>query len=190
MVEVVKIAQWVEGKVPGGPGIIFVRTKAKCRALAEAVSHQLGMTVPAVTSEVPLALRRRYIERLQKRDLPCIVATSAMSTGVDIPELRWVAFADKGRAPIWVIQSAGRGSRPAPGKTAFDVFDLVASEAGTRRKHLEGYCEDPEDVVELCRRRSQRVESQHTTAAPRGLDLGWLWTIVIVLALYALCMMD
>lgn len=195
---ILKVAHWIEGQAAcsAGPGIVFVRTKARARALAETVSKLLGRPVPHVTSEVGQKTREQYLARLRSGSLPVVVATSALSTGVDIPELRWVAFADRGKAPIWVIQSAGRGSRPAPGKTGFDVFDLIVDEAATRRDHLKGYCDDPEDVVELCRQRPRRSnggkikeETRQAAGAARPYIIGWFWTLAIAFALYAMCIL-
>lgn len=193
-----KVAKWAASRVEmrAGSGIVFVRTKERARLLSEAIAAEIGYGVPYITSEMSKARREKWIEGLRTGLVPVVVATSAMSTGVDIPELRWVAFADAGKAPIWVIQSAGRAARPAEGKDGFEVFDLVTDDASTRRKHLEGYCEDPEDAVELCRKRAQKkmgTASQRQAAGTEGVargpscDIGWFFTLAIALALYVTC---
>ena len=142
-----KVVNWaVETAGRAAPGIIFVKRKDRAKSLAEAIEQRLGGAAVWVTSEVPEGDRRGYIERMRSGELKVAVATSAWSTGVDIPELRWIAYADKGRAPIWVEQAGARGSRIAEGKDSFDLYDIACEDSHERAEHISGYTMD--DVLE------------------------------------------
>jgi len=143
MSDIQKIAKWATEKASTQlPGLIFVRRKDKAKQLAAAIEAEMGCFVPWVTSEVPQKTRDEYISKMKDGRIPVAVATSAWSTGLDIPELRWVSFADEGRAPIWVTQAAVRGSRLAEGKTSYEIYDLSCKDSPERRQHLQGYVDD------------------------------------------------
>jgi superfamily II DNA helicase RecQ len=158
MASIERVAGWTADRVfaSNGPGIVFVRTIGKCRALAQAISEITGKTIPAVTSKMPKAERDALAKRLDAHDaaVPLVVATSAWATGIDIPNLRWIAYADRMQAPIFTIQAAGRGSRISDGKQDFDIYDLQGDETSrARAQHTAALCDDAATVEELARSR-------------------------------------
>jgi superfamily II DNA or RNA helicase len=158
MASIEKVAAWAADRVfaSTGPGIIFVRTIDKCHALAQAISEITGKTVPPVTSKMPRAQREAIAKQLDAQDatVPLVVATSAWATGIDIPGLCWIAYADRMKAPIFTIQAAGRGSRIADGKQDFDIYDLQGDETSRdREQHTSSLCSDADLVEKLSRSR-------------------------------------
>jgi superfamily II DNA or RNA helicase len=126
------------------PGICFVKTKKRAEELAKHISYYTGRETPVVTGDTPKLARKELSEAMTRRDpdYPVAITPGAWSTGVDIPALRWVGFCDLGQAPIWAIQSAGRGSRKdGKDKHEFFIYDFGATEdADARAGHTNGYC--------------------------------------------------
>jgi len=179
------VAVWAAQQAKtSSPGVVFVRRKAKAEQLAAAIENVLGEPVPWVTSDVPQHKRDAYVEQLRSGKTAVAVATSAWSTGLDIPELRWVAFADEGKAPIWVTQAAVRGSRVAEGKTEFEVFDLQCKDSAVRREHLSDYIEDTDalEQVQLARKASDNYNNTDSTE-PRY----WLMGLILMLSFWVTC---
>lgn len=104
-----------------GPGIVFARTLAMGRHLA------LGLQCPLVTGAWTSAEKAKVQHQLQNGLLRCAVATATWYTGVDIPPLRWAAWAGEGTAPIGLQQSLGRLTRTCDGKESA-VFYLLRAE--------------------------------------------------------------
>jgi ERCC4-related helicase len=196
-----EVIEWLAEKAASaaGPGIVFVKRKDRAESLSKALTARLGQPIPFVTSDVPQGKRDEYKDAMQEGELPVAVATTAWSTGVDIPCLRWLAYADSGRAPIWVIQAAGRGARPAEGKDGFDVYDLRCGDTAERAEHLEagGYCADDTAAVGQMAR-SRRPRPSRRRQQQQGCGGGgetvegpvyrtWLIWTIILLSLWFTC---
>lgn len=123
------IVEAVATRVRGGsiPGLVFVQLKEHGRLLADQLSQALSglvNSVPLVTADLPQGERQRLASLMKERPDSCPVAvcTSTWATGINIPGLRWVLWAGQGQAPIGFLQARGRGSRPAEGKTDFELI--------------------------------------------------------------------
>lgn len=145
-----RIAEYVAEKIRGGagPGILFVRRRARAVWLAEQLSHLLGDQIPYITGEVPEARRAELAELLRTGQLPLAVATTIWTTGVDIPGLRWVGLCE-GQAPIGVVQAAGRAARMADGKATFEVWNFDGRGAARREARLAEEGLEVDEVSEV-----------------------------------------
>lgn len=166
-----KVAEFVVNLVKSGrvPGIVFARTKARAKALASEIGAGLGRRIAVVTSEMGKS-ERAVLADIMRSDPsrePAVVATAAWSTGVDIPGLQWVAFADRGQAPIGTTQAAGRAARVAKGKGGYEVFEFCEESAPARSGHLSGYCADAAFVQSFSLPTHQRLERPPSQRAER-----------------------
>jgi superfamily II DNA or RNA helicase len=127
----------------GGPGLIFVDQRAEAQEMAAALQEELGFEVAWVTAERSKAERAKLADRMRHGQLQLAVCTAAWSTGLDIPCLRFVILAGRGKAPIGVLQSVGRALRLAGGKEGYEILNVSTAEtrgnASRRAELLEEY---------------------------------------------------
>lgn len=94
------------------------------------------------------------IRQFKKEKFPQIlVSVNMLDTGFDFPELQNLVFARYTRSAILYRQMRGRGSRKAPGKALFTMFDFVG---------VTDLLEDNDDLVEggIIRTREARPKPQ------------------------------
>jgi superfamily II DNA helicase RecQ len=117
------------------PGIVFVRKRSEAWSLAQTLSLALGEPVMAVTAQVSPNTRKDIASKMSIRDplTRVVVSTSTWSTGIDIPSLRFVVLTT-GRAPIGLIQSAGRGARMDTDKPGYTVYSVGSDDNAHIRK--------------------------------------------------------
>lgn len=125
-----------EGKVPC---LIFVRRKEHGEILCRELLSNLGITAPHITSELSDAERESLRQAMIADRLEFAVCTSVWSTGVDIPNMRGIIWAPAGQAPIGLLQSLGRSTRPATDFEFVDIADVgidnLEEQAGQRLHH-------------------------------------------------------
>lgn len=181
------------------PGIIFVDEKAHGKSLAAALSRATGKHTPVVTADMAKDERAKLAARMDARDpeLPAVVATTVWSTGINIPNLRWVTLAGaKISAPISALQSGGRGLRRPDGKVSCEVINVCdegryEQAADRRSEHLAeaGYTVSDEEFVrsipaaptaEPQRRELRERASMPGAAGPQDLSflrvVGVIWS--------------
>lgn len=125
-----------EGKLPC---LIFVRRKEHGEILCRALFASLGLPVPHITAELSNAERESLRRAMIDGRLGMAVCTSVWSTGVDIPNMRGIIWAPAGQAPIGLLQSLGRSTRPAADFEFVDIADVgvdnLEEQAGKRLHH-------------------------------------------------------
>ena len=167
------IAKLIRERPDGGPGIVFVDRKAEARWLSEALSSELGAPIPWVTSDLDRAARQAVADLMRSGAVAGVVATSAWSTGIDIPCLRWIMLTGRTSAPIGVLQSAGRGTRPSAGKQSFDIINIAQSgddAAAIRRAEIltdEGFEREDDESF---------LDAAETGPQPAGPS--WVWSVI------------
>lgn len=67
----------------------------------------------------------RALDLFQRRKLRCIVSSTVMNEGIDIPSLSAVIIAAGGKSSIQTIQRAFRGMTPLEGKEKTWIFDFT-----------------------------------------------------------------
>lgn len=78
----------------------------------------------AVTGKIPVPKREPYWDRFRGSENLAIVTAGVGSTGIDVPEIRYVVGIEMGKSMIKTLQTLGRGLRKTSTKTFLDLFDL------------------------------------------------------------------
>jgi ATP-dependent DNA helicase RecQ len=114
----------------GGPGIVYVATRARTEELAGRLA---GQDVPAVAyhAGLPAARRRKAQEAFMGDDGTVIVATTAFGMGIDKPEVRFVLHGDAPESLDAYHQEIGRAGRD--GQPASAVLFYRPEDLGLRR---------------------------------------------------------
>ena len=104
--------------------IVFVERREEAKQLATKLGELLTPEpVQWVTAERSVPERAALVEDMKAGRLRMVVATSAWSTGINIPCLRYVMLTGKGKAPIGLLQSAGRATRP-DGTVPYEIVNI------------------------------------------------------------------
>ncbi|HES76515.1 MAG TPA: DEAD/DEAH box helicase [bacterium] len=77
----------------------------------------LGVIARVVTGDTEKAERERLIAEFRSGSIRCLVTVLALATGFDVPDVDCVIWCRPTKSPVLYVQGAGRGLRPAPGKT-------------------------------------------------------------------------
>jgi DNA repair protein RadD len=84
----------------------------------------VGARGEIIVANTPDAQRRDYIGGLERGEIDVLVSVGVLTTGVDIPSLRAIVCCRPTDSYNLWVQILGRGTRPAPGKKNFLVYDL------------------------------------------------------------------
>jgi superfamily II DNA or RNA helicase len=85
--------------------------------------QQAGVAAELLTDADSEATREEVIARLERGQTQVIVNCFLMSYGVDLPTVECIVLARPTRSLVMFLQMAGRGMRPALGKTDFLLID-------------------------------------------------------------------
>lgn len=96
--------------------IAFTPTVDNAHALA-AEMRARGVTVEVVTGDTDKREREAHIAAFRAGRLRCLVTVLALATGFDVPDVDCIVWCRPTQSPVLYVQGAGRGLRPAPGKT-------------------------------------------------------------------------
>jgi type I restriction enzyme R subunit len=120
-----------------GKTIVFAVTKRHAATLAELIDREFAHLKPSpevrYADYVVSGLGRDdtvdgigRIRRFKKEKFPqVLVSVNMLDTGFDCPEVVNLVFARFTKSQILYRQMRGRGTRRAPGKAAFTMFDFV-----------------------------------------------------------------
>ena len=107
------------------PCMVFVTKIEHGRTLVSAL-RQAQVATEFVWGDKRKEAREAAVERLERGDSACLVASVVFQEGVDIPSLASVVVASGGKSVIAALQRVGRGMRTDQGRKAeFAVFDVL-----------------------------------------------------------------
>ncbi len=95
-----------------------------CEAVAECL-EQHGVTVDFVHSKRTKAENDKALADFKAGNVRALVNANKLTTGFNFPGIDLIAMLRATQSPIVHVQSLGRGTRPAPGKSNCLVLDFV-----------------------------------------------------------------
>ena len=125
------IAKAYVDHAPDRPGIVFTPTVATAQQAAEAM-RAAGISAAPVWGEMSRDDRRATLARYEAGDVQVLTNCAVLTEGFDAPHTSCVVVARPTKSPGLYVQMAGRGLRPAPGKTDALLLDVMG--ASTRHK--------------------------------------------------------
>lgn len=144
-------------KAPGSSAVVFCRSVADAQDLARRFRDR-GTEAEAVWGDMASSLRDSTLARFARGELKVLTNMHLLTEGWDAPIAETIILARHFPTPGGMLQAAGRGLRPFPGKTACKLIDLVGC------THVHGEPDEPR-VWHLHGRASTRV------GAPDGDDV-------------------
>jgi DNA repair protein RadD len=96
--------------------LAFTPTVANAQHFAAALNGH-GVSASVVTGDTPKKERERLIAEFRAGHIRCLVTVLALATGFDVPDVDCIVWCRPTISPVLYVQGAGRGLRPAPGKT-------------------------------------------------------------------------
>lgn len=138
------------------PTLLFAVSVNHSRAIVESF-RQAGITAEHVDAETPEHIRQEKIRALTTGELKIISNVGIFCTGVDIPEVSCIVMVRPTKSYTLFIQQAGRGTRPAQGKSDFILIDHAGNllRHGCIMQEREGWLDEPPKT-----RRSQTPENR------------------------------
>lgn len=118
-----------------------------------------GVTAQVVTGYTAKGERERLIAEFRAGRVRCLVTVLALATGFDVPDVDAVIWLRPTISPVLYVQGAGRGLRPAEGKTDclwLDFSDTterlgpIDAIRGRKRGPKRGQQEPPFAVCDEC----------------------------------------
>lgn len=139
----------------GRPTLVYAVSVGHAGILASGL-RDVGARVEVVIANTKDGERRHYIGELENGRLDALVSVGVLTTGVDIPSLRAVLCCRPTESYNLWIQILGRATRPFPGKTEFQCYDL----SGNLVRHgpieseliadLDGFAKVPTIAIKTC----------------------------------------
>ncbi|MFF4040525.1 DEAD/DEAH box helicase [Streptomyces sp. NPDC001816] len=151
-------------------GIVFTPTVATAQQAAEAM-RAAGISAAPVWGEMSRDDRRETLARYEAGDVQVLTNCAVLTEGFDAPHTSCVVIARPTQSPGLYVQMAGRGLRPAPGKSDALLLDVMG--ASTRHKLASmvdltgrevGQVEDGKTLRQLAEE-AEATERRHTMAA-------------------------
>ncbi len=96
--------------------IAFTPTVRNAEAFVRELSAR-DITAALVCGETPKPQREQQIADFRAGRVRCLVTVLALATGLDVPDVDAILWLRPTISPVLYVQGAGRGLRPAPGKT-------------------------------------------------------------------------
>ena len=106
--------------------MVFVNRIAEAEELSSVLGNELHAPVPHVTSVMSRGGREAIKKQIIDGSIKLVVATPVWSTGINIPNLKSVVLAGRGKSAIRLKQMAGRATRKHKGKSGYTIYDLHA----------------------------------------------------------------
>lgn len=119
----------------GVPTLILVQWVAHGRNIKRAL-REIDVRAEFISGHASTEQRLAAMEALNSGRLKCLISSTILDEGVDIPEIGALILAGGGKAAHKVIQRIGRGLRVVPGKEYLAVFDFFDSHS---EKYLLGH---------------------------------------------------
>ena len=82
-------------------------------------------------------IRQKMLKNFEEDNLNCLIGTSVIGEGVDLPSAEVLIMAGGGKARSQIIQNIGRVLRIKPGKKEAIIFDFDDQDGGYLQDHSE-----------------------------------------------------
>jgi DNA repair protein RadD len=96
--------------------LVFAVTVEHATHVAQALRDR-DVAAEVVSAKTPKAERERLIAQFRAGKIRCLVNVAVLTTGVDVPEVDFIALLRATKSPVLYVQIAGRGMRLADHKT-------------------------------------------------------------------------
>lgn len=116
-----------------GSGIIYVRSRAKTKDIAEQLKSQ-GFSADYYHAGLPTEEKRDKQDKWKRGEIRIIVATNAFGMGIDKPDVRFVMHLDVPNSLEEYYQEAGRAGRD--GKKAYVMLLVSSKDEGTLKRRI------------------------------------------------------
>jgi DEAD/DEAH box helicase domain-containing protein len=108
-------------------GIVFTNSRDRTKSLVSQIKEMsakqgrrdIGQQVMGYYGSLKTEDRAEIIRALSTKDKSCVISTSALEAGIDLPDLRFVILAGYGGSIMSTRQRMGRCGRTAPGLVIF-----------------------------------------------------------------------
>jgi DNA excision repair protein ERCC-3 len=127
----VKICQRAEK-----PCLLFVEQLRHGRELRHRL-EKAGINCDFVFGADDTGRREAVVQRLVRGEIDVLVTSAIFQEGIDIPSLRSVVVGCGGKSTIATLQRIGRGMRVTPGKSTFEVWDVLDQGQKWLEKHAK-----------------------------------------------------
>lgn len=107
---------------PMGGGIIGAKSIEDAELFSETL-RSIGWETAPIHSGLPTTEKVRRLDDLKSGALQALVHVDMLTTGVNIPWLRWLMLRRRYTSRTSFLQFFGRGLRSSPGKTSVTIFD-------------------------------------------------------------------
>jgi DNA repair protein RadD len=106
--------------------LVFGVSVAHAAHLCEALRER-DVDARLLTGNTPSRERAELVAGFKAGNVRCLVGVDVFSTGFDAPGVDLIAVARPTCSPVWHVQSAGRGTRCAPGKHDCLILDFAGN---------------------------------------------------------------
>lgn len=127
----------------GLPVMILVTRKAHGKILAEML-NKLGVRTDYIFGEDKKDSRARSLKRLKDGEIDCLIGSTILDVGVDVPGVGMVVLAGGGKAEIATRQRIGRGLRA---KKAGPNICFVLDYHDEHNKHLRSHALERQAII-------------------------------------------
>lgn len=108
------------------------RTLAFCAGVAQAeyfarYFSRRGVAGAALSGRSPWSERQQAVEALRRGRLSILFSVDLFNEGLDLPAVDTILLVRPTDSSVVFLQQVGRGLRPAPGKAACTIIDLVGN---------------------------------------------------------------
>ena len=138
-------------------GWLFFCSGVKHAEHVAALLRDRGVAAAALSSETDTAQRDRLISDFKAQRIRALCSMNILTTGFNAPHVDLIAMLRPTKSASLYIQMAGRGTRPAPGKTNCLVLDFAGNvsrfgpiDAVNVKKPGEGGGEAPVKICPQC----------------------------------------
>jgi DNA repair protein RadD len=106
--------------------LVFAVSIEHAGHLAEALVER-GIDARVLIGTTPKQERKDLVADFKAGCVRCLVGCDVFSTGFDAKAVDLIAIVRPTASPVWHVQSAGRGTRPAPGKKDCLILDFAGN---------------------------------------------------------------
>jgi superfamily II DNA or RNA helicase len=114
----------------GGQGLVFCPTIDYSEMIAE-VFNDSGIPAQHLDGGTTRKVRKKIVERYRNGEIKLLTNVNLFTAGFDVPNVSYVVDASPTKSLANYMQRAGRGARPANGKTHY----ILADHAGNSFEH-------------------------------------------------------